>query len=141
LLDVLKRHVPDSLQYYLTDTWQKITFYDNKVESVAVAKSLRAGTYTVTMKVNIAKVWRDEKGNDVPATGMNDYIDIAVRGEATKDSTGRWRERVLDNHRYKLGQGEHVFTVIVKGKPRSVAVDPLGFLVDRNFGDNVKAVD
>jgi ABC-2 type transport system permease protein len=32
----LQKHVPDSLQYYLTDTWQKITLYDNKLTEAKV---------------------------------------------------------------------------------------------------------
>ncbi|MFT6034892.1 MAG: ABC-2 type transport system permease protein, partial [Marivirga sp.] len=31
----LKMHTPDSLHYYLDDTWGKIALYENKTESVA----------------------------------------------------------------------------------------------------------
>ena len=141
LYETLKKHVPDSLQYYLTDTWQKITLYDNKVEAASVAATGRPGEYKVTMRVNIDKVWIDDKGNDVPALGMNDYIDIGVFDDPGRDSTGRLQPRILDSRRYKLTRGEHELTIVVKGKPKAVAVDPQGYLIDRNMRDNGRGVD
>jgi hypothetical protein len=69
---------------------------------------------------------------------MNDYIDIAVLGEPVRDTAGRQQPHYLYKQRYRLGRGEHLFTVVVKGKPKAVAVDPLGYLIDRNPNDNRK---
>ncbi len=136
----LKRRVPDSLQYYLNDTWQKVTTYDNKVVGVTAVKTGRANEYTVTMRVNIDKRYRDDKGNDVPAVGMKDYIEIGVLGGDVKDPGGRTVKRFLHRRKYWLTRGEHTITVTVAGEPKAVAVDPLGVLVDGNGGDNYKTI-
>ena len=137
----LQKHVPDSLQYFLTDTWQKITFYDSKVTSVKAVPTANKDEYKVTLKVNIDKVWIDGKGNDVPALAMNDYIDIGILGADTKDKTGRDQVNLLYLKKYKLTRGVHEFNIIVRGKPASVGVDPLGKLIDRNPNDNFKSVE
>jgi hypothetical protein len=137
----LQKHTPDSLQYYLTDTWQKVTLYDNKVLSVNAMKTSNKDEYKVSLRVNVDKVWIDDKGNDVPASNMNDYIDIGVMGADTHDKTGRTQTNVLYKKRYRLKRGDHEFTIVVKGQPKSVAIDPLGYLIDRNPNDNVKNIE
>jgi ABC-2 type transport system permease protein len=140
LLDVLRRHVPDSMQYYLTDTWEKLTFYDNKVVEASAVATGRPNEYAVTMKVDIEKLYKDTTGNDVPALGMNDYIDIGVMAERKRDATGRLVNDFLFLQKYKLTRGEHVIKVVVNGKPVNVGVDPLGLLIDRKYDDNLKGI-
>ena len=140
LYDVLRRHVPDSLQYYLDDTWKKVTFYDNKIVGVSAVKTGHANEYAVTIRVNIDKSYRDDKGDDVEATGMKDYIEIGVLGADVKDSSGRTVKRFLHRKKYWLTRGEHTMTIILTGEPKAVAVDPLGTLIDHNEGDNYKSI-
>ena len=141
LYAVLQRHVPDSLRYYLTDTWEKVTLYDNKVLGVSAVPTGRPDEYKVTMRVKIDKNWVDDKRNDVPAVGMKDYIDIGVLGADVTDAAGRGEKQFLYRKKWLLTQGEHEITVVVKGKPKAVAVDPLGLLIDRNNNDKVKAIE
>jgi hypothetical protein len=95
----------------------------------------------VTIRVNIEKNYRDNKGDDVPATGMKDYIEIGVLGADVKDATGRTVKRFLRRKKYWLTQGEHTITVRVVGEPKAAAVDPLGTPIDRNGGDNYKTIE
>jgi ABC-2 type transport system permease protein len=133
----LKKRTPDSLQYYLTDNFMKITFYDNKVTEVSMAPTGKSNEYKVSMTVDVNKVYIDEQGNDVPARDMNDYIDIGLFGGSTvKD--GRWVTNPLYLKKYKLTAGRHVITVIVQGKPMSAGIDPYSKLIDRQSNDNYK---
>jgi ABC-2 type transport system permease protein len=141
LYDVLKRHVPDSLQYYLDDTWKKVTFYDNKILGASAVKTGRPNEYAVTIRVNIDKSYRDDKGNDVPAVGMKDYIEIAVLGADAKDADGRTVQRFLHRKKYWLTQGEHTIKVTVTGEPKAAAVDPFNVLIDQNVWDNYKRIE
>ena len=137
----LQKHTPDSLRYYLTDTWEKITLYDNKLTS---AKSVATGNkdeYKVTINVDVSKSWIDDKKNDIPAKGMNDYIDIGVFGERTKNKDGRWVENPLQVKKYKLGMGSHTIEMVVKGKPVTAGIDPYARLIDRQPNDNVRGID
>ena len=91
----LQKHVPDSLQYYLTDTWQKITLYDNKVVEAKEEPMANKKDYKVTIKIDVSKVWIDDKGNDVVAKSMNDYIDIGIFSADTKNKAGRTQTNPL----------------------------------------------
>jgi len=138
LYRILQKHTPDSLQYYLVDSWQKITFYDNKIISATVKPTGTKDEYRVDLKFNIDKVWVGNKGEDVPAINMDDYINIGVFGQDTKDKSGMTFAHFAYLKRYKFKRGDHELTITVKGKPKGVAIDPLGYLVDRNSNDNWK---
>jgi ABC-2 type transport system permease protein len=134
----LQKHVPDSLQYYLTDTWQKITLYDNKVTELKAIPTGKNNLYKVTLTVNVDKVWIDDKGNDVPAKNMNDYIDIGVFAANVINKEGRTVTSPLYLQRYKLTAGKHTVNIMVKGKPVNAGIDPYNKLIDRIPDDNVK---
>ena len=134
----LQKHTPDSLQYYLTDTWQKVTLYDNKINSVAVKPTGNKDEYKIDLKMNVDKTWLGNKGQDIPATAMNDYIDIGVFGGDIKDKSGFVHAHLVYLKRCKFTRGDHELSFIVKGKPKTVAIDPLGYLIDRQPNDNMK---
>lgn len=136
LYKYLQKHVPDSLQYYLTDTWKKITLYDNKVTDVK-AKLLGKDKYQVTLKINVSKVWIDGKGNDIAAKNMNDYINIGIFA-ADENKNGRSVVNQLYLKKYKLTAGVHTFNIIVKAKPQRAGVDPYNMLIDKMPNDNMK---
>ncbi|HWZ03744.1 MAG TPA: hypothetical protein VNX40_09040, partial [Mucilaginibacter sp.] len=102
LYSYLDKHTPDSLKYFLTDTWQKITLYDNKMVDVKAVPTGKNNEYKVTLKTNVAKVYVDGKGNDVPALKMNDYITIGVFAADSKNKEGRSVVNPLYLKKYKL---------------------------------------
>jgi hypothetical protein len=135
----LKKHVPDSLQYYLADTWEKVTFYNNRVVS-ATATPLKNNQYKVTIKISTDKTYEDSDGNEQPAKNMNDYIDIGIFAADTPNKQGRLQVNPLYLRKHKYTAGEHTIEMIVTGKPASVAIDPFLRLIDRVPGDNVKTL-
>ncbi len=138
LYGYLQKHVPDSLQYYLTDSWQKITLYDNKVVEAKVEPTQNKDEYSVTIKVDVGKVWIDDKGNDVVAKSMNDFMDIGIFAADTKNKAGRSQTNPLYLSKYRFTAGQHILHIIVKGKPVRVGIDPYAKLIDRQSGDNMK---
>ncbi|BAU54330.1 ABC transporter permease/M1 family aminopeptidase [Mucilaginibacter gotjawali] len=134
----LQKHTPDSLKYFLEDTWQKITLYDNKLLDVKAVPTGKNNEYKVTLNTEVAKVYIDSKGNDVPALKMNDYITIGIFAADSKNKEGRTQVHPLCLKRYKLAHGRHAFTLIVKGKPVRAGIDPYSKLIDRNPNDNMK---
>jgi ABC-2 type transport system permease protein len=136
----LKAHTPDSVQYYLTDTWLKITLYDNQTTSVSATPTGKPDEYKVVLNVHVGKTWSDEKGREADAKDMADYIDIGVFGAGTTNKvTGRGQTNPLFLHKYKLSAGNHTFTLIVHGKPEWAGIDPYGKLLDVRSGDNSKS--
>ncbi|WP_295794158.1 hypothetical protein [Mucilaginibacter sp.] len=134
----LQKHTSDSVQYYLEDTWKKITLYENRVEDFKAVPTGKNDEYKVTLKVTAAKTYIDAKGNDVPAKQMNDYIDIGVFAADAKNKDGQNVTNPLYLKRMKLSYGSHQFSFTVKGKPVRAGIDPLGKLIDRMSGDNFK---
>jgi len=134
----LQKHVPDSLQYFLTDTWQKITLYDNKITSLSAVPTGNKNEYKVTLSVEAKKIWMDDKDNEINAKDMSDYIDIGIFGANTTNKEGRSEANPLYLHKYKLTAGQHTITVIVKGKPVNAGIDPYAILIDRQPNDNMK---
>ena len=119
LYRALDNHVPDSLRYFLEDSWKKVCLYDNKILS-ATSTSLGGDQYKITVRLDIRKVYYDSTGKEQPAMDMNDYIDIGVEGRGATS---------LYLHRYKLGAGTQTLEITVKGKPVSIQIDPHGYLL------------
>jgi hypothetical protein len=141
LFRYLQKHTPDSVQYYLEDTWQKITLYENRVDEFKAVPTGKNDEYKVTLKVTADKAYIDAKGNDVPARQMNDYIDIGVFAADSKGKTGKTVTNPLYVKRMKLTYGSHQFSFIVKGKPVRAGIDPYGKLIDRLGGNNFKDLE
>jgi ABC-2 type transport system permease protein len=134
----LKMNTPDSLQYYLNDTWEKITFYNNRIISSSVLP-LGKDNYKVTVKLHTEKTYLNGKGNYVTAP-MSDYIDLAIFADPYKDNAGRTQVKPLYINKHKFNSGEHTIVLFVKGKPASVGIDPYAKLIDQNPNDNLKNI-
>ena len=134
----IARHVPDSVKYYLDDTWNKITLYENRVIEAKSTPTGKKNEYRIDMKVSTRKMYADSAGNEKPAAKMNDYIDIGVFAADSKDKNGRTQTNPLYLKKYKLTAGEHTISIIVKGEPPvRVGIDPYVKLIDRIPDDNV----
>ncbi|MEP6746653.1 MAG: hypothetical protein ABJB86_02945 [Bacteroidota bacterium] len=141
LFDCLKKHTPDSLQYYLNDTWKQVTLYDNKITAVTAIPTANANEYKVTVQCNVEKTYLDEKGNDIPDTHMNDYIDIGVFAADVPGHFGPLQGKPLYIKKFKLASGEHTIVITVQGKPIKVGIDPYAKLIDHIPADNLKNID
>jgi ABC-2 type transport system permease protein len=136
----LKAQTPDSLHYYLVDTWEKITLYENKALSASM-KKVGEGEYDVTLTVKSQKLYADSLGMETPAVYMGDYMDIGVFAADDKDENGRTRTQPLYLKKHKLAPGEHTFTLRVKGMPQKAGIDPYHKLIDRIPDDNLMTVE
>ena len=128
LYKALQKQTPDSFRYYLTDTWEKICLYDNRMLEVKAAPAGK-DSYDLTLRLSIAKTYVDSARHEHPAAGFNDYIDIGVYD---KD------HRVLYLKKWRLTAGEHSIRLQVHGKPARAAIDPKGLLIDSRPEDNEK---
>ena len=140
LLRHLEAYTPDSLRYYLDDTWKKITLYENKVEEVSSEKTDN-GDYLVTLKVKSQKVYADSVGRETPAVYDGDYIDIGIFAKDDKDENGRTKTNALYLQKHKIKPGESTFTITVKDVPVKAGIDPLNKLIDRIPEDNVISIN
>jgi ABC-2 type transport system permease protein len=129
-LQYIRRVVPDSLQYIITDMFETITLYENKAVK-ATCEELEDGTYRVHLSVNAQKLRADELGNEEEIP-IRDYIDIGVLGEDDSE---------LYLCKYLIDKPEMEFSVIVEEKPVSAGIDPYHKLIDRLAADNTTKVE
>ncbi|PRY90700.1 ABC transporter permease/M1 family aminopeptidase [Mongoliibacter ruber] len=137
LLRHLTHHTPDSMHYFLDDTWNKITLYENKAQE-AKAENLGDNEYLVTLTVNSRKVYADSLGRESPADYEGDYIDIGIFAREDKDENGRNRTNPLYLQKHKIVAGETILKIKVKGEaPVKAGIDPYNKLIDRIPEDNI----
>ena len=126
----LEPQVPDSLKYLITDWFEEITLYDNRIKE-ADYKVLENGKYELTLKIESTKIKADTMGNETKVP-MNDWIDIGVLDTEEKNLV--YRKRV------KINQPEMTFILELDSLPAKAAIDPRRLLIDRVFDDNIKVV-
>jgi ABC-2 type transport system permease protein len=124
----LRAQTPEDLQYFITDAFENIVLYDNKVVSATVAPSA-GNKYKVTVNVQVRKQQSDGSGNESPMP-LHDLIDIGVF-TGKKDE-----EKPLYLKKEWLTQPTQTFEIIVDQLPTRAGIDPYNKLIDRNADDN-----
>lgn len=136
LLGYIRAEAPADKQALITDLFEKIVFYDNRVLE-AKAKRRADGQWDVTMKLHLAKMEADGKGKE-SARAYDEPVEVGVfaRAKGAKEAD----EKVLLLEKRKLSGDNPVLTVTVKDKPFEVGVDPYNKMIDRVPRDNRKEV-
>ena len=136
LLDFIRAEARPDQQALITDLFEKISFYDNRVEA-ATAKKRADGKYEVTLKLHAAKRYADGKGKET-AGKLDDWVDVGVfaRGKSTDEHD----EKVLYLQRHHVTTENPTVTVVVDGMPYEAGFDPYNKLIDRVSSDNRKKV-
>ena len=130
----LRRAAPDSLQPYLTDAFERITLFDNRV-TAATSKKLPDGRYQVDFTVRSAKFYADSLGNQRPADQRADRLPVAIFPALGPDKKPVPPLLLVKR---PLHPGDNKFSFTVAQKPASVAIDPYHLLIDRQLDDNTK---
>jgi hypothetical protein len=132
----IREDTPDDLQYLITDTFEKITLYENKAKT-ATAIENEDGTFTVTLEVEAKKVYSDSLGNQSDAE-LNDWLEIGVMGETLVN--GEMEEIPIYLEKVLITVSLTTFTVRVDQKPIKAGIDPMHKFVDRDSEDNLVRV-
>ena len=123
---------PDSLQYLISDMFENITLFSNRVLEANYRKS--GDKYEVTLKTISEKFHADTLGKETPIP-LADYIDIGIFAKSeNKKNLGK----VLILKRFKITKKENSFTFFIDEKPYETGIDPYNYLIDRTPGDNLK---
>jgi hypothetical protein len=136
LLGYLRAEASPAQQALLTDLFEKIGLYDNRVEA-ASARALPDGRYEVTLDLRAAKYHADGTGRESPAA-LDDWVDVAVfaRGPASEESS----ERVLYLERHRITAAATSATITLAERPYEAGFDPYNKLVDRVPQDNRRRI-
>jgi hypothetical protein len=136
LVDRIRAQTPDSLQYLVTDLFEEITLFDNRVVGDPSYEALEDGRFRVTFEVQAGKIRADSLGAET-AVPMSDYVDLGVFG---RPEEGRDRGATLAVERRRLADGRHTIELLVEEEPWEVGIDPSYYLIDRIPDDNLKRV-
>jgi len=131
-VDHIRAVTPDTLQYLVTDLFEKITIHENYVKALDTTR-LPDGRYRVTLTVGSAKFHADSLGKESKAE-VADLVDVAVFG--TRMEKGKERQVTLASQRIWMDKPEKSFDWILKEKPHSAGIDPNHLLIDRNAKNN-----
>jgi hypothetical protein len=134
LLDCLRAEAPADKQALITDLFQNIVLYDNRIMESS-AHQRPDGRWDVTLKTHLAKLQADGKGRETPLS-FDEAVDLAIYAKPG-DKAG---ERVLYREKRALPGGDSAVTITVNEKPSEVSIDPDQLLIQRNAGDSRKAI-
>ena len=130
----LRRAAPDSLQPYITDQFERITLFDNRL-TAATSKKLPNGQYQVDVTVQTNKFYADSTGQQRPADLTRDLLPLAIFPAPGKDKKPVPPLLLVRRH---LRAGDNKLSFVVKQKPALVAIDPYHLVIDRQLDDNAK---
>lgn len=133
-LRAFREVTPDSLQYLISDLFENITLFSNRVTRANYSKS--GDGYDVTFHTSSEKFTSDTLGTQT-AIPVNDYIDIGVFAQPENKNPGK----ELIYKRMKIDKAENTFTFHTTEKPYQVGIDPYNYLIDRLSEDNLRKPD
>ena len=136
LLEYIRAEAGPAHQALITDLFEKICFYDNRVQA-ATARKRDDGKYEVTLDLFADKRYADGKGKET-AGELDDWIEVGVfaRGKSGKEAD----EEVLYLERHHVTTQHVQVTVVVDAEPHEAGFDPNNKLIDRVSSDNRKRV-
>ena len=135
LVAEFRKVTPDSLQGLVTDLFERISLYENRLTD-ATATKLPDGRYRVSLTIESKKLVADSLGTE-SNRAFNDYLPVAVfpaQGKALK------AVQPLSLKKYRLRPGTNRLEIIVAQAPAKAAVDPYNQFVDRVLDDNARDV-
>lgn len=135
LVDELRKVTPPEHQALITDLFEKITFYDLRVDT-ATARQVADG-YEVAIDVTARETEADGQGveHDVP---LDTWFDIVVFPES---GLPRAQQVPLYKAKHRLRTGTQRIVVHVPQRPGAAGVDPYHLMIDQTPADNVTRVE
>jgi hypothetical protein len=137
LLDYIRAEAPADKQGVITDLFEKITFYDNRLLA-AKARKREDGRYELTLEVSAAKKHSDGIGKETDVA-LDDWIEVGVfaRAPGAKER----EEQVLHLERRHVTAPKETITITVDAEPYDAGFDPYNKLIDRVPSDNRRRVE
>ena len=132
-----KEKYGDDLKYLISDTFEKITLYENKAKEASAIEN-EDGTYEVTFTVEAKKVYSDSVGTQTTGT-LNDWLEVGVLGDV--EIRGIKQELPIHIEKVLISDSLATFSFIVNQKPTKAGIDPMNKFVDRDIDDNLMRVD
>jgi len=134
----LRRATPDSLKHIITDLFETITLFENRVTDYKSEK-LSDTQYKVTLTIETKKFRADSLGGETEIP-INDWIDVGVFGSVKEDKHFVRKAFYFKKHKFtKPSTTLELIVDVEKGqKPSEGGIDPYNKLIDRHPNDNTR---
>ena len=138
--DYIKSATPDSLRYFIEESFNNITLYENRMREVKY-EALDNGKYKVNLTFDSKKIHYDGNGRETGTPDRANLIEIGIFGEDGKNERGMTKLEpiYLQKHWIKPGQQSLEFTI--DSEPVKAGIDPYNKLIDRISDDNLIPAD
>lgn len=136
----LQSVTPDSLRYFLRESFEAITLYENRGLSATYEK-MADDRYKVNLTVDTRKVEYDGNGNEIGVPEEASLIEIGIFGPDGKNQYNMTEKRPLYLQKHWLTPGRHELEITVDELPIKAGIDPYNKLIDRISDDNTINVD
>jgi hypothetical protein len=133
LLSYIRAEAKPEQQTLITDLFEKISFYDNRLET-ASARKRADGRYDVSLTLHADKLYSDGKGKE-SAGKLDDWIEVGVFAGADDKN-----QKVLYLKRHHITRKDQTISLVVDQLPTEAGFDPNNKLIDRVSSDNRKKV-
>lgn len=134
LIGYYREVTPDSLQYLITDMFETITLFENKITE-ADYEQLEKNKYRVNLTVDVIKYRADSLGNE-SSVELVDWIDVGVFAKAQDG-----KDSLIYLKKHQFTSQESRLEILVETEPVKAGIDPINKLIDRNPKDNVKELE
>lgn len=138
--DYIASVTPDSLQYYIEDSFKNITLYSNKVTE-ATYKKLAEDQYEVAITVESAKNYFDGTGKFLSEGDQPNVLEIGIFDNDVKNKQGMTIKSPLVLEKAWVKPGISTFTFITNKLPVKAGIDPYNKMIDRVPDDNLMNVE
>ncbi|TAF32388.1 MAG: aminopeptidase [Cytophagales bacterium] len=131
MLKYIKDVTPDSLQYLVTDMFERIVLYENKAEKASFIQE--GNRYKVTIEAKVEKFEADSLGVEQKRP-LADWIDVAVMTKI------EGKDKIVYRKKHKFTKEKEVLVFCVDKKPSKAGLDPINMLIDKHPEDNMTRV-
>jgi aminopeptidase N len=135
-LRLLREEAGPQHEALIADLFERITLAQEKAKD-AVARKRADGSYDVSFTIDARKLYADGKGKETESP-----LDGLSRSASSRTGPrGFGAESVLAFERRTLKSGSQQVSLVVRGVPKHVGVDPYNKRIDRNSDDNLTRVE
>jgi hypothetical protein len=134
LLGYFRAVTPDTLQNVITDLFETITIYDNKVVA-AQQEKLSENKYKVDFTIHALKFHIDSLGIETPER-LRDWIDIGVYA---RNDNGE--DELIYLNKHKITEQITKLQIVVNRLANKAVIDPRHILIDKKGEDNVSQIE
>ncbi len=133
LLNELRAVAPDTSKYIVSDLFERITLFENKIIEGGYQK-VGPNRYLVTIKVAVQKIQIDNDGlvRDVPPL---DWIDVIAFTEKSEEL------EIIYEKKYRFDREKTTIVFETRTPPTRVGIDPFFKLIDRHPSDNTMQIE